>query len=147
MDNNERKMLDKMIQESDFQDNTHLIRSTKNSELIKDDVNKLLKLKQKYNNIKDLDIYKKMCKTECTFLFKNYRAIFNKLVDGELELNVMLLLINTLRKIENGQIDQSEGSVEVGKILKQIYIDKVIVDEPKNDHNNISWNTYKNMIN
>ena len=98
-------------------------------------------------HVTDLDIYKKMCKTECTFLFKNYRAIFNKLVDGELELNVMLLLINTLRKIENGQIDQSEGSVEVGKILKQIYIDKVIVDEPKNDHNNISWKTYKNMIN
>ena len=60
MDSNERKMLDKMLQESDFQDNTHTIRNMKHSELIKQDVNKLLKLKQEYSNINDLSIYKKL---------------------------------------------------------------------------------------
>ena len=61
----------------------------------------------------------------------------------------MLLLIKTLRKIEDGAIDQNEGSVEVGKILKQIYIDKVIVEEKQDNslENTLSWNTYKNMIN
>jgi hypothetical protein len=146
MDSNERKMLDKMLQESDFQDNTHTIRNMKHSELIKQDVNKLLKLKQEYSNINDLTIYKKVCTTECHFLVKNYKKIFDKLVDDELELGIMLLLIKTLRKIEDGEVDQSEGSVEIGKILKQIYIDKVIVEERK-EEKSLSWNTYKKMMN
>ena len=146
MDSNERKMLDKMLQESDFQDNTHTIRNMKHSELIKQDVNKLLKLKQEYSNINDLTIYKKVCTTECRFLVKNYKKIFDKLVDDELELGIMLLLIKTLRKIEDGEVDQSEGSVEIGKILKQIYIDKVIVEERK-EEKSLSWNTYKKMMN
>jgi len=146
MDSNERKMLDKMLQESDFQDNTHTIRNMKHSELIKQDVNKLLKLKQEYSNINDLTIYKKVCTTECRFLVKNYKKIFDKLVDDELELGIMLLLIKTLRKIEDGELDQTEGSVEIGKILKQIYIDKVIVEERK-EEKSLSWNTYKKMMN
>ena len=90
-----------------------------------------------------------MAQIECSFLFKNYNGIFRRLVDDKLELNIMLLLIKTLRKIENGIIDQNEGSVEVGKILKQIYIDKVIVEEKQDqgNENTLSWNTYKNMIN
>ena len=135
--------------ESDFVDNTDLIRNTQHSELIKNDVNRLLKLKQEYNNINNLDIYKKMAQIECSFLFKNSNGIFHRLVNDKLELNIMLLLIKTLRKIENGIIDQNEGSVEVGKILKQIYIDKVIVEEKQDqgNENTLSWNTYKNMIN
>lgn len=149
MDNSERQLLDKIVKESDFVDNTSLIRNTQHSELIKNDVNRLLKLKQEYNNINNLDIYKKMAQIECSFLYKNYNGIFDRLVNDKLELNVMLLLIKTLRKIEDGAIDQNEGSVEVGKILKQIYIDKVIVEEKQvNSHENtFSWNTYKNMIN
>lgn len=146
MNDNERRALDKMIQESEFVDNTNLIRSTNHSELIKNDINNLLKLRQKYNNINDLDIYKKLAKDECNFLFRNYRKIFDKLVDNQLELNVMYLLIKTLRKIEDGEIDQNEGSVEVGKILKQIYIDTVITEE-RTDEPTLSWNTYKKMIN
>lgn len=146
MNDNERKALDKMIQESEFVDNTNLIRSTNHSELIKNDINNLLKLRQKYNNINDLDIYKKLAKDECNFLFRNYRKIFDKLMDNQLELNVMYLLIKTLRKIEDGEIDQNEGSVEVGKILKQIYIDTVITEE-RTDEPTLSWNTYKKMIN
>ena len=146
MNSNERKMLDKMLQESDFQDNTHTIRNMKHSELIKQDVNKLLKFKQEYSNINDLTIYKKVCTTECRFLVKNYKKIFDKLVDDELELGIMLLLIKTLRKIEDGELDQTEGSVEIGKILKQIYIDKVIVEERK-EEKSLSWNTYKKMMN
>ena len=87
-----------------------------------------------------------MAQVECGFLYKNYKPIFEKLIDNKLELGVMLLLIKTLKKIEVGELDQNEGSVEVGKILKQIYIDKVIVEERK-DEPTLSWNTYKNMIN
>ena len=147
MDKNERQILEKMIKESDFVDNTHIIRNMKNSDLIKNDVNKLLKLKQKYGSVSDLDIYKKMAQVECGFLYKNYKPIFEKLIDNKLELGVMLVLIKTLKKIEDGELDQNEGSVEVGKILKQIYIDKVIVEERKEEEPTLSWNTYKNMIN
>ena len=80
------------------------------------------------------------------FSKEKLEIIFDKLVDDELELGIMLLLIKTLRKIEDGEVDQSEGSVEIGKILKQIYIDKVIVEERK-EEKSLSWNTYKKMMN
>jgi hypothetical protein len=146
MDNHEREMLNKMLKDSDFEDKTNEIRNIKHSELIKNDVNKLLKLRQEYNNVTDLDIYKKLCYTECSFLAGKYKKILDKLVTNELELSVMYLLIKTLRKIEDGIIDQNEGSVEVGKILKKIYIDKAIVEEKKTE-STLSWNTYKKMIN
>ena len=98
MDNNERQILEKMGKESDYVDNTHIIRNMKNSDLIKNDVNKLLKLKQKYGSVSNLDIYKKMAQIECSFLYKNYKPIFEKLIDNKLELNIMLLLIKTLKK-------------------------------------------------
>ena len=56
MNDNERRALDKMIQESEFVDNTNLIRSTNHSELIKNDTTyKFTKEHQiNFNTTKDL---------------------------------------------------------------------------------------------
>jgi hypothetical protein len=35
-------------------------------------------------------------------------------------------LVNVLKLIEDGRIDQHEGSFEVGKLLKQIYVDSAL---------------------
>jgi hypothetical protein len=38
----------------------------------------------------------------------------------------MVKLIRVLELIEQGQLDQNEGSVVVGKILKELYVDSAI---------------------
>ena len=84
--------------------------------------------------------------------------IFNKVTANEIDLNMMDQFLNVLSKIENNDIDQHEGSVMVGEILKRIYIDsalkkgekldninkkeKVVIKKPIN----ISWKQYKNKI-
>jgi hypothetical protein len=39
---------------------------------------------------------------------------------------ILLRLINILHAIEEGALDQHEGSFEVGKLLKEIYIDSAL---------------------
>ena len=61
-----------------------------------------------------------------------------------------------MSKIEDGKIDQHEGSYEVGKLLKQIYIDSALKKSEKIDKMydvketniepvNISWKQWKNQ--
>ena len=62
-------------------------------------------------------------KTECTFLYTNYTDIFHKLIKDELDLTIMTKLLTILKMIEDAKVDQHEGSVMVGKILKEMYVD------------------------
>ena len=39
---------------------------------------------------------------------------------------MLFQLISVLKAIEDGKVDQHEGSFEVGKILKKIYIDSAL---------------------
>ena len=41
-------------------------------------------------------------------------------------MDILLQLINVLHYIEDGAVDQHEGSVMVGKLLKEIYIDGAV---------------------
>jgi hypothetical protein len=69
-------------------------------------------------------------------------------------LQILLRLINVLYDIEEGNVDQHEGSFEVGKLLKEIYIDSALKKadklnaetgevEKKEPEENISWAQYK----
>ena len=51
------------------------------------------------------------------------------------DLNIRLLnqFLNVLQRIENGEMDQHEGSYLVGKILKEIYIDSALKKADKLD--------------
>ena len=40
--------------------------------------------------------------------------------------NLLKQMIRVLREIEDGQLDQHEGSVKVGNILKSIYVDSAL---------------------
>lgn len=46
-----------------------------------------------------------------------------------MDLDILMKLINVLRNIEEGVMDQHEGSVTVGKILKEMYIDSALKQE------------------
>ena len=74
-----------------------------------------------------------MCVNRCTFLFNNYTDIFNKVKKDEIDLDILGRLLGVLKMIEDGKVGQHEASVEVGKLLKQIYIDSALKKSEKLD--------------
>ena len=153
--------LKKLIAKSDFEDNTSNIRDLKHSKLIKDDIEKMLKMKAKHVRLvrNDFDRFTKLCMSQCDFLFKHYTDIFNRILKDELDLNIMGSVLDVLRKIEDGEVNQMDGSVEVGELLKKLYIDSALKrgdninsEHPENnedhvfqDSKTISWRDYKTM--
>lgn len=136
--NEERLNLDKMIKASDAEDNTDKIRELKHSKLIEDDVQELLNLKSKYKRLSESnpDQFDTMCENKCQFIFSNYTQIYNKVKKDNINLNLLAHFLVILRKIENSEITQHEGSVMVGKVLKEIYVDSALREGKKTDLKN-----------
>ena len=148
MDEVQRLNLNKLASDPKFKDNTSLIRELKHSDKIKDDVDNLIKYKSQ-------SLTKDECSRQCSFLFKNYTDIFNKVYNNELHLNLLDEFIKCLKQIENGELNQHEGSFKVGQILKTIYIDSALARANKLNKNdqeekiefikpkNVTWSQYK----
>ena len=114
-----------MINESECDDNTDNIRRLKHSVLMRDDIRKIDTLTNTHSEMKNTNIsaFTELCQTECQFLYTNYTDIFHKLIKDELDLTIMTKLLTILKMIEDEKVDQHEGSVMVGKILKEMYVD------------------------
>ena len=114
-----------MISESECGDNTDSIRRLKHSVLIRDDIRKLesFKLAHKELRIQNPDQFGENARVHCFFLYQHYTDIFNKVIKDELDLIIMSRILMVLKLIEDGNVDQHEGSVMVGKLLKEMYID------------------------
>ena len=128
MDLEQRIHLQKLIDANGTEDHTEVIRRVKHSSQIYTDVTTMIKLKHEYgrlakSNPKQFDA---ICVSRCAFLFKFYTDLFNKLKSGEIDLKLLFRMIQILREIEDGKLDQHEGSFEVGKILKSIYVDSAL---------------------
>lgn len=162
LNSNDRLQLNKMIKESDAEDNTELIRKTKHSQIIKEQVSLLQNLKKTHKNLYENNFTKfdELAVKECQFLFRYYTEIYNKVLKNEINLEILDKFLNVLKLIENGEIDQHEGSVKVGTYLKELYIDSALKKTEKNDKNsngnedsreieeiNISWSQFKKQIN
>jgi len=156
MNDSERLNLQKMIKANDAENNTHLIRNLKHSLKISEEVDKLLGIKRDYARLakSNPDQFDQMCVNQCEFLFNFYTDIFNKVKKDEINLSILLRLLNVLHSIEEGAVDQHEGSFEVGKLLKQIYIDSALrkaeklnedtdTIEAKKPVEQISWSDFK----
>ena len=157
----ERLNLDKMIKSYDADDNTNKIRQLKHSKRIKEDVERLMNLKKKYIRMEmtNKDGYEKILISHCNFLWTNYTNIFNRLIKNELNINILYKFIDKLEEIEEGVTDQHTASVDIGKILKEMYIDSALRREknyetqenggkPKKEKkpaSNISWSKFKAM--
>ena len=162
LNSNDRLQLNKMIKESDAEDKTELIRKTKHSQIIKEQVDLLQNLKKTHKNLYENNFTKfdELAVKECQFLFRYYTEIYNKVLKNEINLEILYKFLNVLKLIENGEIDQHEGSVKVGTYLKELYIDSALKKTEKNDKNsnenedsreieeiNISWSQFKKQIN
>jgi hypothetical protein len=130
--------LKKLIADSDYEDNTANIRNLKHSVLIRKDVEKILQLKSKHVRLirNDLDGFTKLCVSQCSFLFSRYTDIFNRILKDELDLSILGSVIDILGKIEEGKVDQMKGSIEVGELLKKMYIDSALKTGDKINANN-----------
>ena len=152
MDSQDRLNLKKLISEYKPEETTSKIRTLKHSSKIKEDVERYLQLKSKYARLpKQTQL--QMYQNQCGFLYENYTNIFNKLVKEQLDLSILYRLLIVLKGIEDDKYDQHEGSVMVGKILKQLYIDSALKGDEKNDKKSkkerkrrgkkLSWAEYK----
>jgi hypothetical protein len=150
MSQNQKLKLDELIKNSDFKDNTEHIRGVKHSSKIEDDIYRFLSLKKKYSRTSK-ETFESMCMRQCSFLFNNYTDIYNRLIRDELNLELFGKFIQILKKIENGEEDQTSASVMVGTILKEIYVDTALRRENKNkqkeDTKNKKRDAVKNMKN
>jgi len=144
-----------MIKANNVEDQTQKIRDLKHSNILRDEVNNMLKIKSLYK-----DDYHKInieCIVECNFLFTYYTDIYNKLKKDELDVNLFFKLLDVLKSIEDEEIDQHEDSFRVGTILNDIYIDSCLKKaekfdqnaepkiEPKRPEIQVSWKQFKQL--
>ena len=135
MDNTDRLNLNKMINANNVVDCTEEIRQKKHSQSIREDVIRLMTLKQKYSRLAQSNPvqFDSMCVSQCSFLFNNYMDIFNKVKKDEMNMQILFQLLDVLKKIENSELNQHEGAFEVGKLLKAMYIDSALLKAEKID--------------
>lgn len=159
MNSQERINLKKLVDESDCVDNTEGIRKVKHSAKILGDIRTVEQLKKKHADMRESEpeTFADLCRNECSFMYMNYPDILNKQIKDELNLGIMIRLIQILQLIEEGKVDQHEGSVMVGKFLKELYVDSALrrADNLDKEHaadpveqsvepKSISWKEYKN---
>ena len=160
MDDNQRLQLQNMIKINDTTDQTELIRTLKHSDILRENVNKLIDLKALHFDNPDFLHLEAM--HECSFLYTYYSDIYNRIRKDELDLNILFKFLDTLKEIEEEKLDQHEASYKVGTLLKKIYVDSALRKANKlneNDEENktqakeeenvglkISWSEYKKAI-
>ena len=134
--NNQQKLdLASMIKANDTTDCTQEIREKKQSVSIKTDVEHLVFLKNKYERLRKSNPveFDAICVKQCAFLFNNYTDLYNKIKNDNLDIKILERFLNILKKIEDGELDQHEGSYMVGKYLKELYVDSALRTKEKID--------------
>lgn len=156
----DRLNLQKMIKSNETEDYTDLIRQERHSDLIREEVDRLIELKKDFIGLASSSPseFDELCVAKCQFLFNRYTDIFNKVKKDELDFAILFNFLDVLKQIENKEIDQHEGSVAVGRLLKKLYIDSALKKSEKLDelHKqdaidivepvNISWHEYKRGV-
>jgi len=156
MDDKARLQLNSMIKANNVSDQTELIRNLKHSSILRNDIQNLIMLRNKYSDDPEKLNYEAV--NDCNFLWTYYTDLYNKIRKDEIDVKILFDFLDILKKIEDGDLDQHEGSFEVGTLLKKIYVDSALKkaeklnnEENTNDESkkeikpqvNISWKQYK----
>jgi hypothetical protein len=144
MNKEQKELLNRMIKENNTVDNTENIRKNKISDKIREDVYTIQKMKQSVKPEEEkhmIEWYKK----NCSYLYENYKTIFERLLNNEMDVKLLFTFLDCLKRVEDGELEQQEASFEIGKILKQLYVDPKIKDE-KQEYTKgkpVSWSDFK----
>jgi hypothetical protein len=155
MDDKQRLQLQNMIKANNVEDQTEFIRSIKHSQILRNEINNMILIKAKYRGNEQK--IAEECVNESNFLYTYYTDIFNKVKKDEIDISLLYKFLDILKKIEDRELDQHEGSFMVGTILKQIYVDSALKKaekldelnekppEPKKAEVKVSWSQFKKM--
>jgi len=143
---NDRYQLTKMMEQHNVEDKTEKIREMKHSGEIKQNVEFILKTKQENPTLTKREL-EDIILPQCSFLFYNYLELYNILFK-EIDTTIVYKLLDVLEGIERGTYDQQEGSVVVGTLLKEIYIDSRLAETKQTEKvvmkpKEIQWKDYK----
>lgn len=154
MDEKQKLQLSQMINDNNVEDRTEQIRTLKHSSILRQEVTELVLIKQRCLDPEEVNLEGMI---NCNFLFTYYTDIYNKVRKDEISFEILFQFLDVLKKIEDGLLDQHEGSYEVGVLLKKLYIDSALKkadklnekydanapDSPVKEVMNISWKNYK----
>lgn len=157
LNHDEKLNLKKIMDETDYVDNTHNIRRLKHSKMIRDNVKRMEELKREHEAMRltHIEGFFSIVQEECRFLYDNYTDIFNRLMKDEIDPLILQRFLIVLKMIEDGQLDQQEGSSMIGKYLKELYLDSAVrkadalerersgEKEPLKEGMDISWKAFK----
>lgn len=157
LSDDERFNLKKLMNELDYEDNTETIRRLKHSTKIRDDMRNFERLKIEHAEIRKTspEQFFNIVQAECKFLYDNYSDIFRRMMNDEVNIITLSKLLIVLKLIEDCQIDQQDGSVRVGRLLKEMYLDSAVKraddldkvhaegSESINEVKSISWSKFK----
>ena len=130
MREDERLKLDELLRKDDVAQTTDKIRELKHSGQIKMCIDNIVKLKATHHRMSK-NMFEKMAISQANFLFSNYTIIFNKLINDEFNVKILYEFVAILKQIEDGKLNQHEGSYMVGKKLKESYVDSVVEKDKK----------------
>ena len=156
MDDKQRLQLQNMIKANNVEDQTDFIRNLKHSQIIRNEVYTLLMIKSQFRG-DDAKIHEEGV-NECIFLFTYYTDIYNKVRKDEIDISILNKFLDVLKRIEDGELDQHEGSFLVGSILKELYVDSALrkaeklnandepKSEPKKPEKNVSYKQFCKLV-
>jgi hypothetical protein len=146
MNSEDRLKLHELIKEGNVHDNTNNIRKLRHSNQLKKDVNTIKTILSRAESL-EYTFLNNACEPHCSFIIEHYKNIYQRILKGQVDFNILDKFLDCLESIENGTKDQHEASYEIGTLLKTMYIDPKIYEEPERRNGiDIDWNEYKNKM-
>ena len=132
-----------LMESDDYVDNTAKIRELKHSELILADIAKICEIKKNHHHMRmvEEEKFNHLCMTSAPLLYNSYTDIFHKVMKDEIDMQLMVKFVCILKQIEEGQLDQYDASVQVGTVLRDMYVDSALRRADKLDHEHSSEQT------
>ena len=131
MDDKDRENLAKLLKAYEPDENTGLIRTQKNSSIIKEETMSFKKLQQTHERMMKTNskMFRNMATKKCMLISEKFPMIFEKMLSNTLDYDVFGRFIFMLEQIENGRMNQHEASYHVGMLLKKMFVDTQIGED------------------
>ena len=102
-----------------------------NTTLIWDEVKQIIIEKKKFDNKKsylnlNFDQFKNKLKKKFNNLSTNFPTIFEKTINGTMDMSRLKFMLNMINKVNNNEITEHNASVQIGEKLVNEYVKPMI---------------------